>query len=53
VPVLSETCILQALNAWSWPYTHVATKLCWNVSSVFKGIQVELGANVDDPDTLL
>jgi hypothetical protein len=34
-------------------HTHVATKLCWNVSSVFEGIQVELGANVDDPDTLL
>jgi hypothetical protein len=29
-------------------HTHVATKLCWNVSSVFEGIHVELGANVDD-----
>jgi len=34
-------------------HTHVATNLCWNISSVFKGIQVELGANMDDHDTPL
>jgi len=33
--------------------THVATKLCWSVSSLFKEIQVELDANVDDHDMQL
>jgi hypothetical protein len=33
--------------------THVATKLCWSVSSLFEEIQVELDANVDDHDMQL
>jgi hypothetical protein len=55
VSVLSETCLLQASNACSFMLilTHVVTKLCWSISSLFEEIQVELDTNVDDHDMQL